>query len=71
MTKTDSSKEPITLAEAAKRYSLSPTYLRTIARNGRLKAKKVGRDWLTTPTDVEIYIASRNKRGAYRDDLST
>ena len=69
MAKTDSSKELITLSEAAKRYGLSPTYLRTIARNGRLRAQKVGRDWLTTPLDVENYIASRSQRGAFRDDL--
>lgn len=61
--------ELISLADAAQRYGLSPTYLRTIARNGRLRAVKVGRDWLTTPADVEAYLASRSKRGAYREDL--
>jgi len=60
----------ISLAEAAKLYGLSPTYLRTIARNGRLRALKVGRDWLTTPADVEAYLASRSRRGAFREDLS-
>jgi excisionase family DNA binding protein len=59
----------ISLSDAAQLYGLSPTYLRTIARNGRLRAVKVGRDWLTTPADVETYVASRSKRGAYRHDL--
>jgi excisionase family DNA binding protein len=61
----------VSLSQAAVLFGLSPTYLRTIARNGRLRAIKVGRDWLTTPADVEAYIASRSKRGAYRGDLSS
>lgn len=62
--------ELITLAEAAKRYGLSKTYLRDIARKGRLRAQKLGRDWVTTPADVEAYLTSRQERGAYRDDLA-
>src|SRR5262245_44553277 len=69
MAKTDSSEELIPLSEAARRYGLSPTYLRQIARKGRLKAKKIGRGWLTTPLEVENYIASRSRRGAFREDL--
>jgi excisionase family DNA binding protein len=69
MTNPNPTQEMITLAEASERYGLSPTYLRTIARNGRLKAKKVGRDWLTTPAAVEAYIRTRSKRGVFRDDL--
>jgi hypothetical protein len=42
-----------------------------LANRGRLKAQKVGKMWVTTPQDVEDYIASRQKRGAYRDDIST
>lgn len=71
MAKDDPAQQLITLAEASQRYDLSPTYLRTIARSGRLKAVKVGRDWLTTPADVEAYIASRTKRGVFRNDLKT
>jgi hypothetical protein len=63
--------ELISLAEASRRYGLSGDYLRTIARKGRLKAQKIGRDWLTTPYDVEAYLGSRKKKGAYRDDLGT
>jgi excisionase family DNA binding protein len=65
----ESTDELISLLEAAKRYGLSRTYLRTIARSGRLKAKKLGRDWLTTPADLEAYIESREQRGAFRKDL--
>lgn len=62
--------DQITLAEAAKRYGLTHDYLRQIARNGRLRARKIGRDWFTTATDVEEYLATRQKKGAYRDDLT-
>ena len=60
---------PITLAEAAEIYGFSQDYLRQLVHKGRLKARKSGGIWLTTPADIEIYIASRKKRGAYRDDI--
>jgi excisionase family DNA binding protein len=63
--------ELISLAEASRRYGLGTDYLRRIAANGRLVARKIGRDWLTTPKDVEAYLKSRQKKGAYRDDLES
>ena len=63
--------ELISLAEAAARYGFSHAYLRQLARKGRLKARKIAKTWLTTPADVESYIASRQKRGAYREDIGT
>jgi excisionase family DNA binding protein len=65
------SQELITLEEASRRYGLSHAYLRRIAGNGRLKAKKIGRDWVTTPAAVEAYLSSRQKRGVYREDLKS
>lgn len=59
----------ISLAEAADTYGFSQDYLGNLARKGRLKAQKVGSMWVTTPTDVEAYIQSRQDRGAYRDDI--
>lgn len=59
----------ISLSKAAEIYDLSPSYLRTLAQKGRLKAQKVGNSWTTTPADVEEYIRSRKKRGAYREDI--
>jgi excisionase family DNA binding protein len=52
--------ELISLAEAAELSGFSPNYLRDIARNGRLRAKKVGRDWLTTVAAVEEYRRTRS-----------
>ncbi len=65
------SDELITLIEAAELFGLSVQYLRDIARSERLKAKKMGRDWVTTPADVESYLKSREKKGAYRGDIKT
>jgi len=61
--------ELITLGEAARRYGLSHNTLRLIARRGRLQAKKMGRDWFTTPRAMEAYLASRAKTGRFRDDI--
>jgi hypothetical protein len=60
----------ISLPEAAELYGFNPRYLGELARRGRLKAQKVGDLWVTTQADVEDYIRSRQKRGAYRDDIS-
>ena len=65
----DPSQELITLTEAAARYGFAHTHLRNLVLRGRLAAKKLGRDWVTTPADIEAYIASRQKRGVYRDDI--
>jgi DNA binding domain, excisionase family len=69
MSKKVDPQELITISEAARRFGLSPQYLRDIARSGRLNARKIGRDWLTTPADVETYIQSRSKKGAFREDI--
>ena len=59
----------ISMGEAAELYGFTRFHFSQLAKKGRLKAKKVGGRWLTTPTDVEDYIQSRQKRGAYRDDV--
>jgi excisionase family DNA binding protein len=69
MAKKPDDHELITISEAARRFGLSPQYLRDIARSGRLKARKMGRDWLTTPADVDAYIRSRTRKGAFRKDI--
>jgi hypothetical protein len=59
----------ISLAEASEIYGLSRVYLTQLAQKGRLKAQKIANAWVTTPLNVEEYIRSRQKRGAYRDDI--
>lgn len=59
----------ISLPEAAELYGFDQRYLAALARRGRLKARKVGNTWITTPENVEAYIQSRQRRGVYRDDI--
>jgi hypothetical protein len=59
----------ISLHEAAEIYGFSPNYFGNLVRRGRLKAQKVGNSWVTTPKDVESFIASRQDRGVFRDDI--
>ena len=59
--------ELITLAQAAERYGFRQDFLRSLARKGRLKAQKLGNFWVTTIADVEAYLASRQRRGRYKD----
>jgi len=70
MTDTTDKTRLISLPEAAELYGFSPVYLSHLARKGRLNARKIGTNWLTTPNDVEVYIASRQKRGVFREDIS-
>lgn len=60
----------ISLPEAAEIYGFNPRYLAELAKKGRLSAQKIGNSWVTTPQDVEAYIRSRQRRGAYRDDIN-
>ena len=45
----------LTLREAAEKLGLSPVTLRIQAERGTLKARKIGRDWMVTPAEVERY----------------
>jgi Helix-turn-helix domain len=62
----------ISIKAAAARFPISETQLRLLARRGRLKATKLGRDWFTTEEAVATYLADtelrskdphKNKRG--------
>ena len=68
---TDDKTRLISLPEAAELYGFNPKYLAQLAQRERLKAQKIGGIWLTTPNDIENYIRSRKKTGAYRDDIQT
>lgn len=56
----------MTLSQAAKSYGYSNDYLRRLAEKGRLGARKLGRNWLTTSEEMETFIGSREKRGVYK-----
>ncbi|HEX7045904.1 MAG TPA: helix-turn-helix domain-containing protein [Burkholderiales bacterium] len=56
----------LTLSQAAEAYGFSSDYLRRLAEKGRLRARKLGRNWLTTAQDMEAFIESREPRGVYK-----
>jgi excisionase family DNA binding protein len=70
MSSPDPALELISLPEAARRYGLSPKTLRLLVQKGRLKARKMGRDWFTTPEDIKAYLNSRMKTGRFREDIT-
>ena len=62
--------ELISLAEAAELSGFTPDFLKKLAQTGKLRARKIGRNWATTVASVEIYKANRNEKNIpkkYRD----
>jgi hypothetical protein len=52
----------ISLREAAALSGLSHSHLQLLARKGRLKARRLGTDWFTTPEAVAEYLNDAEKR---------
>lgn len=52
----------ITIAEAASRIGVAHGTLTIQARRGKLKAKKMGRDWYVSEAEVDRY-GKENRRG--------
>lgn len=50
----------LSLAEAASKVGLSPNSLRRYVLQGKLRARKVGRNWVTTLAAVKEYMRSRD-----------
>jgi len=61
------SEELISLAEAAAISGLSTGHLNLLARGGKLAARKIGRNWVTTRAAIEAYARDASKRS--RDPL--
>ena len=53
----------MTLAEAAASLGVAASTLRNQIHNGRLKARKAGRDWQVTHAEVERYRKVHLRRG--------
>lgn len=60
--------ELLSLGEAAALTGLSASHLRLLASTGRIEARKVGRNWITSEAAVRAYLADRRRgaRGPYR-----
>lgn len=54
--------ELISLAQAAKEFPVAQSTMSQAAREGRLKAQKLGGAWLTTRADIEEAIKSGGLR---------
>ena len=61
----------ITLGEAADYSGLSYSYLGQIAQKGRLRGWTLGMQWFTTREAVDRFIASRQRKGRYREDIGS
>ncbi len=61
--------ELITFSQASEIYGFTADYFHKLVKRDRLKAKKIGVQWFTTPRDVEEFIKSRVVRGVYREDI--
>ncbi len=52
-----------TIPDAAKMLGVSPQTLRLQARIGKLRAVKIGREWLVRAEEVERYRRENQKQG--------
>ena len=52
----------MTLIEAAALLGVTAATLRQQIANGKLKARKVGRDWHVTPAEVRRYAAEHKRQ---------
>jgi excisionase family DNA binding protein len=51
----------MTLKEAAERLGLTPDTLRQQIAAGKLRARKIGRDWTVSPREVERYAKEHRR----------
>lgn len=56
MYETSSNLELLSLKEASEFTPYSADYLNLLARKGKIRAKKIGRDWLITKADLFAYL---------------
>lgn len=54
----------MTTGELAKRWGKTPQYIRLLCREGYLKARKIGRDWIIDRRNIEEHEKARNGKGA-------
>lgn len=61
--------ELISLSEAAAISKLHPDHLRKLAQKGYLRARKIGRNWVTSREAVAAYLGDsvRRSRDPYKN----
>lgn len=53
--------EYLTTGEAARLLNIDPATVRQLIAKGRIPARRFGRDWQITPSDLRTYADSRRK----------
>ncbi len=66
MNETSSNLELLSLKDAAELTPYSADYLNLLARKGKLKARKIGRDWLITKADLFDYLRKQQTESQTR-----
>lgn len=56
----------LTLKEAAEHSPYKADYLNLLARKGKIKAVKIGRDWLVTRADLFDYLEKQRKDSSHK-----
>ena len=64
--KDDQFNDLISIEEAAIHANLSKRHMRLLIREGKILGRKIGRDWITTKTEVNKYISTNRKPGPKR-----
>jgi excisionase family DNA binding protein len=59
-------KDLISLSEAEELFGISNAHLRRLAIQGKIGAKKIGRNWLTTKEFIQEYLNTRKPPGRPR-----
>ena len=59
----DAAKKLVSLAEAAEISGLSQGHLRLLAKQEKIWAAKIGRNWVTTREAVQEYLATNPRPG--------
>jgi len=60
MNTTGSNVELLSLKDASILTPYSADYLNLLARKGKIKARKIGRDWLITKSDLFSYLSRQH-----------
>ena len=53
----------ISVESASRISNLSIRHLRLLLEQGKIKGKKIGRDWITTKDEVKKYLSTNPKPG--------
>lgn len=66
MDQNQSNLDLLTLKEAAELSPYSADYLNLLARKGKIRASKIGRDWLITKADLFEYLEKQQSDSKQR-----